>query len=406
MKNKYWLYLESTVFIFKDSDFILLYNSESKNKILLEKTDNLNYITNELLNINNLYCIEIDEYFLKEEAEFIQKIKNNYIGDIIPATSIKPVCIPPIVKCHEAKPEEDQTYLKETSVMVLLNEITFHLNGKCIQNCKYCSGYIKQFNCCYKGLGELDLSIVISKIEQFISTSNSIKINFTGGNLFDYSSIEELLNYMIANRYKTNLYFNYLNWVNKFFFKVRQDFFNLHIFVNFPHNENILNNLIKQFGDELNNLHFIFIVTCVDEYETAYKLVEHMKLIKHTIVPYYNNSNLDFFQNYVYTDKDDLLITAPEKRELYKKQYINTHDFGKLTILSSGKCYSNINFSSLGTIDMDLVYLVAKEWISGNVWKRIRSERPCIDCIYQYLCPSPSNYEIVINKPNLCHIKK
>lgn len=31
-------------------------------------------------------------------------------------------------------------------------------------------------------------------------------------------------------------------------------------------------------------------------------------------------------------------------------------------------------------------------------------ERSC-DCIYQWLCPSPSNYELVIGQPNLCHIK-
>lgn len=34
-----------------------------------------------------------------------------------------------------------------------------------------------------------------------------------------------------------------------------------------------------------------------------------------------------------------------------------------------------------------------------------RVQNPCNACIYQWLCPSPSNYELAIGKPNLCHVK-
>lgn len=41
----------------------------------------------------------------------------------------------------------------------------------------------------------------------------------------------------------------------------------------------------------------------------------------------------------------------------------------------------------------------------NTAWRRIREEEPCNLCLYQYLCPSPSNYEAVIGKTNLCHVK-
>jgi hypothetical protein len=36
----------------------------------------------------------------------------------------------------------------------------------------------------------------------------------------------------------------------------------------------------------------------------------------------------------------------------------------------------------------------------------IRNQTPCDDCVYQWLCPSPSDYEIAISRPNLCHVKQ
>ena len=40
-----------------------------------------------------------------------------------------------------------------------------------------------------------------------------------------------------------------------------------------------------------------------------------------------------------------------------------------------------------------------------SVTIRVRDFTPCKDCIYQWLCPSPSNYEIVIGRSNLCYVK-
>ena len=49
--------------------------------------------------------------------------------------------------------------------------------------------------------------------------------------------------------------------------------------------------------------------------------------------------------------------------------------------------------------------IISKELEEGRSWLRIRNQAPCNTCLYQWFCPSPSNYEIAIGRPNLCHVK-
>ena len=73
--------------------------------------------------------------------------------------------------------------------------------------------------------------------------------------------------------------------------------------------------------------------------------------------------------------------------------------------MPDGLVFANQNFASIGTIDMPVTELLYKELFHGTSWRRIRDKEPCIECIYQYLCPSPSNYEIAIGQSNLCHME-
>jgi uncharacterized protein len=79
----------------------------------------------------------------------------------------------------------------------------------------------------------------------------------------------------------------------------------------------------------------------------------------------------------------------------------------KMFITTNGKilqCERIDHDFELGHIQDDRVELDFDYIAAGESWVRVRNQKPCVDCIYQWLCPSPSNYEIVIRKPNLCHI--
>lgn len=115
--------------------------------------------------------------------------------------------------------------------------------------------------------------------------------------------------------------------------------------------------------------------------------------------------NYAFFNHHVFLNESDLNEIKLSKAEIFAHQALNTNDFGKLTIMPDGKVYANPHFPVLGTIEDDIRELVYKELVNGTSWRRIRDMKPCCDCVYQWLCPSPSDYELAIGKPNLCHIK-
>ena len=62
-------------------------------------------------------------------------------------------------------------------------------------------------------------------------------------------------------------------------------------------------------------------------------------------------------------------------------------------------------FSFLEKIRMIFYEIISKEIAEGQSWLRIRNQFPCNACNYQWLCPSPSDYETAIGRPNLCHVK-
>lgn len=49
-----------------------------------------------------------------------------------------------------------------------------------------------------------------------------------------------------------------------------------------------------------------------------------------------------------------------------------------------------------------LLELITNELEQNTAWRKIRNEKPCNECLYQYLCPPVSNYEMIFNKQNLC----
>ncbi len=123
------------------------------------------------------------------------------------------------------------------------------------------------------------------------------------------------------------------------------------------------------------------------------------------IIPIYNSQNLDFFKSNVFTDLDELSNIVLTKQEIFMRQSLNILNFGKLTIMPDGTVYANVNYEPLGLIDDTVYSLVYKEFAEGQSWLQIRNQVPCANCIYQWLCPSPSNYETAIGQQNLCSIK-
>jgi len=62
-------------------------------------------------------------------------------------------------------------------------------------------------------------------------------------------------------------------------------------------------------------------------------------------------------------------------------------------------------YEPIGTCADDIKDVTIKALKTGKAWFNTRDRvTPCKDCIYKYLCPSPSNYELTLGRNNLCHI--
>ena len=123
------------------------------------------------------------------------------------------------------------------------------------------------------------------------------------------------------------------------------------------------------------------------------------------IVPYYNGNNEDFFKEYVYNDLESILEYPIDKQTIFRRQTINENFFGKLFILPDGEVHANMNCASLGNIkELSLSEIVYKEMTQSSAWFKLRDKGKCRNCINKYLCPSISDYELTLQKYDLCHI--
>jgi len=119
-----------------------------------------------------------------------------------------------------------------------------------------------------------------------------------------------------------------------------------------------------------------------------------------------SNGNINFFEENVFLTSKDILSVHIGLKDFLRKQVLNKNDFGKITIQSNGDVYANVHYPVLGNIyTLSIYWLIQREISEGQSWLRLRNSEPCKQCIYQWLCPSPSDYEIEIGRPNLCNVK-
>jgi len=156
-----------------------------------------------------------------------------------------------------------------------------------------------------------------------------------------------------------------------------------------------------------NNLKFNLglIIENENHIKIADTLSEKIDINEIEYIPFFHN-NISFFKQFVFIDKDSLNQSKLDHQDIFQKMLINTLFFGKLIILPNGDTFSNLNTPKIGNIISESINtLIDHEIKFGKNWRRTRKNIvPCKSCPYQYLCPSPSNYEYILNKNNLCFL--
>jgi pseudo-rSAM protein len=406
MKQKFLLYPH--IYCSENSDNgLLLYNTQTGD--VIETLSSIcRKLVEEIYKPVNLGVINLTDHYLDtpEVVAFIGQIVEKKFGKIINITPNTPRLINPLPILNlqddvERLKQDTESDVGEKS-LCYLNELNIYLNISCNLNCPYCRTYYKQTKSCYKT--KAGTFLPFDKINELLDSlvySSLKRINFLGGNLLLYPYLSELTTLLVNYDFDFHFWISIENLINT---EINWDF-KQEILICFPLDTDLIKIFIDAHkNDEKQTCHFL--IEDGNQYHAAMSVIETTGVTQYQIVPVYTGSNKAFFEEYIYLSKEDIFASVIPHRIIFCNQKLNSNHFGKLYILSDGKIKANINAPAIGNIYQNsLLETIATELNKNTAWRKTREAEPCNQCLYQYLCPPPSNYEKAIGKPNLCHVR-
>lgn len=404
----YWFGILPHVFYVKKGAQILLYNTQNGSYIVSSDADVI-ALTEEMHLKNNLGIIALTQSQLQHSiiAKFVQesKEKNICMFQEQDPDKPKPVQLMPILNLQRDvdKLKLDKSRSVGEGIMDYLTDVTVILNDDCRHSCPGCESYDKQFFHCSKTTNgqQLAADTVIRFLEDIRYTPLR-RLAFTGGDILSYRQWDKLNDYFIENEIRPFIGVHYQNIIGEKVNLLKN--YPIELFVTFPVNEKIFSDSFRSLDDFTVN--YLFAVASEDDCNMAEKLIQEFNITNYEYRPFYNGKNLDFFEKQVFLTKDDITNAPIAQRTVFAHQKLNTHFFGKIVLLPNGDVKANTNGSILGNICNEYISKILEKELSGtDFWRKIRDQKPCVDCLFQFLCPSPSNYELAIGRNNLCHVR-
>ena len=378
--TNYWFKIEPYVHISIVNSNVLLYNTFDGSFIESKDIEIVKLLKETLLKENcGVVLLTAERYNLDNIRKFIMELRAKYMGDIID------------IELSKSKPVQIMPFTSLVNTQELFKKQNFPTGKKILEYLSEISIYV-DYN-----TNIMDLNSFLKSLPN-ISTVNII------GNLKDVANYKELL--LVLDQFPSlkKITCNYSNVIS-----LQPEFvnnFSYSILVNYPIDISKWNYSRRLLLNQSIPFECIFEVTSMDNYSQINKFIEEFGIEKHQLKPVYTGDNIDFFKENVFLTKDDILSTPLSISDFFINQSMNIFDFGKIAIMSNGDIYANVNYPILGNIHTHSIYeIISKELEEGRSWLRIRNQAPCNTCLYQWFCPSPSNYEIAIGRPNLCHVK-
>jgi len=377
----YWFTIEPYVYVSINNNNALLYNTLDGITVGSNKI-NVIELLQELLIKENSGVIKLtnERYRQKEINHFIRLLRENFMCDVIDITlsKKKPVQLLPFFNYSINQDiYRKQNFPRHRSVLTNLFEVSLII----------------------------DLTLDVKKTLFYLqSIPENIIINLIG-DLKSVKDYHRLLSFLNQRSSLKSIFCSYKNII-----PLQPDYnnnFSYTVSIDFPIDIQKLRDSIHLLSLQNLKIEYIFDVKSVDDYSFSENLAKDFKIENYKFNPIFNGENLDFLEEYVFLNKDDILSeNIISMKNIFANQAMNIYDFGKINIMPNGDAYGNVNHPALGNIfENSILEIVSNELEVGKSWFRIRNEAPCNNCVYQWLCPSPSDLELDIGKPNLCHVK-
>ena len=411
--NSSWLTIEPYVFIWQDSNFTLFYNSINYCKTIIKRSDFTDNVVIRLMDPTNYYCVSISEDFNDNELfqDFINTIQINNIGKYYQSTVIakKSIFIPP----NYIFPKKIETIIKnnieyyDARILDNIQEVTIQLLGKCNNNCSFCDLLHKQICSCSKSDFILPLDS-FKKISTQFSSLSIPKINIIGGNIALYPNLIEAIKFLkpvpslkiyhIYNEFADRIFFN------KIFKNDSNAIIKIVVDLNTAHYIKI-RSLMKDAHKFIDKIIWTFYV--YDDVALHYlnEFINESGIVNFEIFPIFNGFNNSFLEKHYFLNRQDISRIKLNMNGVFTNQVMNNGFFGKISIKADGQIFENENSASIGNVNENLEDIVYKIMLTGNSWLKIRNNEMCNDCIYRFICPPPSNIELLTKRNNIC-VKK
>ena len=376
-ETDYWFTIEPYVFFGLTNQCALLYNTLDGVIIESNKVEVIELLMETLQKENCGVVLLTNERFQNKNVNtFIRELRKKYMGDVIDValSKSKPVQLLPFFNF----PDKQEIYKRHNfssfkNVLEYLSEICIHVDHT-------------------------------TNMTDLIAFLQSIQGKPTYNIIGDMTNYKELISFLNQQPSPKNIFCSYTKVIA--LQPVFENNFSYNISVNFPMNMQQWHHSRQILLNQTLPVEYVFDVSSVDDCQQAEQLVDQFQIEIFKMNPVYTRDNNKFFEENVYLNKEDILTSSLSIKDFFARQVMNMFDFGKINIMPNGDAYANLNHPVLGNIYTDSIHeIVYKEIEEGKSWLRIRNQVPCNNCIYQWLCPSPSNYEIAIGRSNLCHVK-
>ena len=399
------------VYISKYKNDTIFYNTISGENISFKNNAFIAKLVDKLEQEEYACVVNSDEIDKLNQVGFLKLLAEKNLGYYIDKQLVK--SLPVTTRCTEINNQNFTTHFRNHEyTMENLQEITFYITNDGNHNPTDPLSNHKHKQFLFPIYESQTSELFLSKIEKVIGEVeiNKLSINILGGNIFKYSQIEALINFLNKTTYNIVYYFHYNDWIadrsQQILSLINENDAKI-ILIDSPFDE-------AQFKSweaviEQKNVRIEFLVETEEQIEEAEMIINKFKLNNYVFKPYYNGNNYDFFKENVFVSEADILSVKESLFDLITKKISNPAFFGKLTVDVHENVYSNINLPPVNTInDMNLKRLIY-DLITDedSIWLKSKIKvEPCNKCIYNLLCPPISNYEIVFEQNNLCTLNK
>lgn len=417
--SNYWLFIEPYVHIACVPEAVMFYNTLTGKRSEYHNLLSIIELANLLNKPENGYVVPLSASQLqtKEIKRLVKDLRAGFMGDILetawsegkpsnifPSPMVKAKLTPKILQ----KPDR----LKEIEFDNYLHEVSVYLNSHKDTGSDYPQAS-RQFLSPFI-FSDQPANLPLDYFKKFVYQADTFKIvalNISGANIFEYPHLREIIEAAASYPFQKKYHVPATGIGN--YYPILESLASeketmLCFYVTFPANLGKLNQLLTFISEKslARKCEFHFIVTSNEEFEASREIIEQAQLHSVFFKPYYTGHNFLFFREMVFITREDIRHSKPDQYQVFSRISINEKDFGKLTLMPDGSVYANPNDDSLGSIATDpLSNIVLNALITGKSWKRNRKNvTPCRKCLYHFLCPPISSYEILMRRYNFCDI--